>query len=60
MWPLTRAWYAGRLDRDFSPRTTPQNQQLFADVGLTDDFWRLTPGPAPTGTEPDERTVDET
>ena len=42
MWALSQDWYAGRLDPDFTPRTVDQSQEYFSEVGLREDFWRLT------------------
>jgi len=41
VWRLAVAWYAGRADEAWSPRTPGAAQQLFASVGLTGDFWQL-------------------
>ncbi|HKA04713.1 MAG TPA: hypothetical protein VKD67_10295 [Acidimicrobiales bacterium] len=38
---LARAWWADRLDPNWQPHTRQQNQAILANVGLTDDFWRL-------------------
>ena len=42
VWRLAGPWYANRLDEDWRPRTTEAIEQLFADAGLTGDFWRMT------------------
>jgi hypothetical protein len=41
LWPLTRSWYANRLDYDWRPRTPEAVEQLFAQGGLREDFWRI-------------------
>jgi hypothetical protein len=44
-WDLARSWYADRLSRDWRRRTPEEAEAVFADVGLTGDFWRLTAPP---------------
>jgi len=41
-WQLAKAWYAGRLEHGWMPRTARESEEVFASVGLTDSFWRLT------------------
>ncbi len=41
VWQLAQAWYAGRLDPGWMPRTAIESEQVFASVGLTEEFWRL-------------------
>lgn len=41
-WRLAHAWYAGRLDPGFRRRTPEEAEALFAELGLTGRFWRLT------------------
>ena len=43
LWDLARRWYGDRLDPDWRPRTPAASQAVLASVGLTGDFWRLTP-----------------
>jgi hypothetical protein len=43
LWRLGDAWYADRLDRDWRRRTPEEAEALFAELGLTGDFWRLRP-----------------
>jgi hypothetical protein len=38
---LARAWYADRLDADWTPRSREQSQAILDGVGLRDEFWRL-------------------
>jgi hypothetical protein len=38
---LARAWYADRLDADWTPRSPEQSQAILDGVGLTDEFWLL-------------------
>lgn len=40
-WRLARAWYARKLDPDWRRHTVEEAEALFADLGLTGDFWRL-------------------
>jgi len=41
MWRLAQLWYHDRLDADFRGRTAAQVEQIFAEVGLTSDFWKF-------------------
>jgi hypothetical protein len=45
MWRLARAWYANRLAPDWRRASADEAEALFAEVGLTGDFWRLRPAP---------------
>jgi hypothetical protein len=38
---LAEAWYGGRLDPGWRPRTRDESQALLESVGLTGGFWRL-------------------
>lgn len=38
---LARAWYARKLAPDWRRHTLEEAEALFADLGLTGDFWRL-------------------
>jgi hypothetical protein len=38
---LAHAWYHDRLDPDWRPHTSAQNQAILDHLGLTGDFWRL-------------------
>ena len=40
-WGLGRAWYAGRLSPDWRRATVEEANALFAEIGLTGEFWRL-------------------
>ena len=40
-WKLARAWYARKLDPDWRRHTLAEAEALFAELGLTGDFWRL-------------------
>ena len=41
-WRLAQAWYGTpRTEPDWRRRTPDEVRQLFADLGLTSDFWRL-------------------
>jgi hypothetical protein len=41
MWALVQPWYRGRLSRDWRGRTVDEAERILAEVGMTDDFWRL-------------------
>jgi hypothetical protein len=41
LWRLARAWYADRLQPNWRRRTPDEAEAVFADIGLTGDFWRL-------------------
>ena len=43
MWALALAWWGGRLDPDWRPRTPEESQAILEQVGLTGSFWRLGP-----------------
>ena len=40
-WDLARIWYADRMSPDWRRRTPAEAEEVFASVGLTGDFWRL-------------------
>jgi len=42
-WTLAHAWYHDRLDAAWRRKTPEEAEALFAEVGLTGDFWRLRP-----------------
>jgi hypothetical protein len=42
VWTLVMSWYAGRADEQWTPRTPDEMQKIFADAGLTGDFWNVT------------------
>ena len=46
LWRLAHAWYADRLDPAWRRRSPAEAEALFAEIGLTGDFWRLQPAPA--------------
>jgi hypothetical protein len=41
LWALARPWYGDRLDYGWQPRTAETMERLFAEAGLTGDFWRI-------------------
>jgi hypothetical protein len=41
IWDLARLWYHDRLNPDWTRRTPVDAQEVFASIGLTDDFWNL-------------------
>jgi hypothetical protein len=40
-WRLARAWFEGRLRSGFRRRTLEEAEALFAEIGLTGQFWSL-------------------
>ncbi len=41
-WRLAQAWYgADRRSSDWRRYTVEESEKLFAELGLTSDFWRL-------------------
>jgi alkylmercury lyase-like protein len=41
-WQLARAWYsADRREPEWRRRSVDEVEALFAELGLTTDFWRL-------------------
>jgi hypothetical protein len=40
-WELARRWYSNRMEPDWKRRTPAEAEAVFASVGLTGDFWRL-------------------
>ncbi len=42
MWCLADAWYSDRADPTWRRKTPDEAEALFAGIGLTGDFWRLT------------------
>ena len=41
-WGLARIWYANRMESDWRRRTPAEGEAVFASLGLTGEFWRLT------------------
>jgi hypothetical protein len=41
-WELARIWYANRMAPDWRRRTPEEAAAVFASLGLTGEFWRLT------------------
>lgn len=42
MWRLADTWYHDRADPGWQRRTAAEAEAIFASIGLTGDFWRLT------------------
>ena len=42
-WRLADSWYGDRLAPEWRRRTPEEAETLFADLGLTGEFWRLRP-----------------
>lgn len=40
-WQLARGWYGDKLSPDWRRATPAEAEALFAEVGLTGEFWRL-------------------
>jgi hypothetical protein len=40
-WRLSLLWYPGRPAPDWRRRNAAETQAVFAEVGLTGDFWLL-------------------
>lgn len=40
-WRLADAWYADRASPEWRRRTPTEAEQLFAEIGLMGEFWRL-------------------
>lgn len=41
-WQLALIWYADRMDPSWSRRTPVEAEEVFASVGLSGPFWKLT------------------
>jgi hypothetical protein len=41
LWELSQRWYQDRMSPEFHGRTMEQAQDIFNDMGLTDEFWQL-------------------
>lgn len=41
LWELSQRWYQDRLSPEFHGRTVEQAQNIFKEVGLTSEFWRI-------------------
>ena len=42
LWGLARTWYRDRLEPGWRRRTPEEAEGVFASLGLTGEFWRLT------------------
>ena len=40
-WELAQKWYTGRLELDWQRPNQEQTQQLFSNLGLKGEFWRI-------------------
>lgn len=40
-WQLARGWYGDKVREDWRRHTREEADALFAEVGLTGDFWNL-------------------
>lgn len=41
MWRLADAWYHDRDDPSWRRHSADEAEDIFAEIGLTGDFWRL-------------------
>jgi len=41
VWELSKVWYAHRMQPDYRGRTAAEAEAVFAQVGLTSDFWKF-------------------
>jgi hypothetical protein len=42
-WRLADVWYRDRLSPEWRRRTVEEAETVFAEIGLTGEFWRLRP-----------------
>jgi hypothetical protein len=40
-WRLAREWYGDRLSPNWRPKAVTEAQNLFAQIGLVGEFWKL-------------------
>ena len=40
-WELARRWYGDKLSPEWKRAAPAEAEALFAEIGLTGDFWRL-------------------
>jgi hypothetical protein len=40
-WQLAHAWYGDKASPDWRRHSLEEAEALFAEIGLTGDFWRL-------------------
>jgi Alkylmercury lyase len=40
LWELSQRWYHNRLSVDYHGRSIDQVQEIFAELGLTSEFWK--------------------
>lgn len=43
-WQLALAWYSEKASPSWKRRTLDETEALFAEIGLTGDFWQLRAG----------------
>lgn len=41
VWELSKAWYHDRMNLDFRGRTRADVSEIFENLGLTSDFWKV-------------------
>jgi len=42
LWALAKVWHGSRLDPDWRRSGPDEAERIFASLGLTGDFWKLT------------------
>jgi hypothetical protein len=42
-WHLSQLWYPPRLQADWQRKNAQETEAVFAQVGLSGEFWRLNP-----------------
>lgn len=40
LWELSKRWYHNRMSVEYHGRTVEQIQEIFAEAGLTSEFWQ--------------------
>jgi hypothetical protein len=40
LWELSQRWYQDRMSPEYRGRTIEQAQKIFAELGLTSEFWQ--------------------
>jgi hypothetical protein len=40
-WKLAQLWYGDRLDPQWRPKSAPEAESVFREVGLVGEFWEL-------------------
>ena len=40
-WKLARLWYSDRLNPKWQPKSAPEAESAFRQIGLVGEFWKL-------------------